>query len=152
MATSIENKILAALKTKLEELTFLNYVEYERIRINLADFQPHEMPGVQIYDIGQSYQHQQTRLKTEWQIIVEYFQKANPDGSHNAGELYDRKFDIELKIGENVKLGIPAVNAEGSMIEMQYVASETNLFLVNGISVAQMNFKALFLKPYSGIC
>jgi len=140
------------MKTILEELTFLKYVEYERIRLNLADFEPHEMPGVQIYDNGEVYTHQRVLLDTSWDIIVEYFQSANPDGSHNAGLLYDMKFEIERKLGENIKLRIPAVNAEGSMIELQYIASATNLFMVNGISVAQLNFRALFLKPYSGIC
>lgn len=149
---SIENKILAGFKTVLEELSFLNYVEYERIRLNLADFEPHEIPGVQIFDNGEVYTHQRTRVETGWDIIVEYFQKANPDGSHDAGLLYDRKFEIERKIGENLKLGIPAVIADGSMIEVQYIASATNLFMVNGMSIAQLNFRALFNKPYSGLC
>jgi hypothetical protein len=152
MATSIENKILAAIKTILEELTFLNYVEFERIRLNLADFEPHEFPGVQIYDNGEQYTHQRTLVETGWDIIIEYFQKANPDGSHDAGLLYDRKFEIERKIGDNLKLNIPATTDEGSIIEVQYIASATNLFMVNGISVAQMNFRALFNKPYSGLC
>lgn len=152
MATSIENKILSALKTILEELTFLNYVEFERIRLNLADFQPHEMPGVQIFDNGEVYTHQRTLVETNWDIVVELFQEANPDGSHDAGTLYDRKFEIERKIGDNLKLRIPAVTEDGSIIEVQYIASATNLFMVNGISVAQLNFRALFLKPYSGLC
>jgi len=152
MATSIENKILAAMKTIIEELAFLKYVEYERIRTNLSDFQPHEMPGVQIYDNGESYRHQRSLVETNWDIIVEYFQVANPDGSHNAAELYDRKYDIERKIGDNLKLGIPAVAEDGSMIEVQYIDSVTNLFMVNGISVAQLRFRPLFNKPYSGIC
>ncbi len=152
MATSIENKILTEMKTILEELTFLNYVEFERIRLNLADFQPHEIPGVQIFDNGEVYTHQRVRVETQWDIIVEYFQVANPDGSHNAGLLYDRKFEIERKIGDNLKLRIPAVMEDGSMIEVQYIASATNLFMVNGMSVAQLNFRALFNKPYSGLC
>lgn len=149
---SIENKILAAMKLKLEELSFLNYVEYARIRMHLSDFQPHELPAVQIYDNGEVYRHQRTYLETNWDVIVEYLQPAFPDGSHDAETLYDRKFEIERKIGDNLKLGIPASATDGAMIEVQYIDSVTNLFMVNGLSVAQLRFRPLFNKPYSGIC
>jgi hypothetical protein len=152
MMASMENKILAGFKSVLEELAFLNYVEYERIRSNLSEFQPHEMPGVQIFDDGELYRHQRLLVETQWSVIVELFQAANPDGSHNAALLYDRKYEIERKIGENLKLNIPAVADDGSLIEVQYVDSTTNLFMVNGISIAQLRFKPLFLKPYSGVC
>ena len=149
---SIENKILAAMKTKLEELSFLNYVEYSRIRANLAEFMPHELPAVQIYDNGEVYRHQRTYVETNWDVIVEFIQATEPDGSHNAETLYDRKFEIERKIGDNIKLDIPASSTDGAMIEVQYIDSVTNLFMVNGMSIAQLRFRPLFNKPYSGIC
>jgi hypothetical protein len=152
VATSMENKIFAALKTVLEELTFLKTVEYTRIRNTLSDFQPHEVPGVQIYDLIEPYTHTQQRVKTEWMIIVEYFQKTNSDGSHDQGELMDRKFDIERKIGDNVKLDIVGVPEEGRIWHVKYVQSQTNLFLVDGMSIAQLQFAILFEKPFTGTC
>lgn len=148
----MENKIFAALKTKLEELAFLKIVEYERIRNTLSDFQAHEVPGVQIFDLTEVYTHSQQRVKTDWNIIVEYFQKANSDGSHNQAELMDRKFDIERKIGDNIKLDITSVPDDGRIWHIKYVQSQTNLFLVDGMSVAQLQFNVLFEKPFTGTC
>jgi hypothetical protein len=152
MPTSMENKIFAALKTKLEELTFLRTVEYERIRMTLSDFQSHEVPGVQMYDLQEVYTHRASQIDTDWTIIVEYFQKANPDGSHDQAGLMDRKFEIERKIGENVKLDIVSVPEDGRIFHVKYNQSQTNLFLVNGMSIAQLQFGILFQKPYTGTC
>ena len=152
MATSMENKIFAGLKLVLEELTFLNIVTYERIRNTLSDFQPHEVPGVQMYDLTEVYQHSQQRVKTDWNMIVEYFQRANPDGSHDQALLMDRKFEIERKIGDNIKLGITSVPDDGRIWHVKYVQSQTNLFLVDGMSVAQLQFAILFEKPFTGTC
>ena len=152
MATSMENKIFAALKTKLEELTFLKKVEFDRVRLVTSDFLPHETPGVQIYDLTEIYTHSQQRVKTDWTIVIEYYQKANPDGSHNQAELFDRKFDIERKIGDNVKLDIVGVPEDGRIFHVKYVQSQTNLFLVDGMSLAQMQFGILFEKPFTGTC
>ena len=152
MPTSMENKIFAALKEKLEELTFLKKVEYERIRLTLSDFQPHEIPGVQIYDLAEIYTHSMQRVKTDWTIVIEYYQKANPDGSHDQAELMDRKFEIERKIGDNIKLDIVGVPDDGRIFHVKYVQSQTNLFLVDGMSLAQMQFGILFEKPFTGTC
>lgn len=148
----MENKIFAELKTILEELTFLRKVEYERVRATLSDFQNHEIPGVQIYDLSENYTHSQQRVKTEWTIVVEYYQSANPDGSHDQGLLMDRKFEIERKIGDNIKLNITSVPDDGRIFHVKYVSSQTNLFLVNGMSLAQMQFAILFEKPFTGTC
>ena len=148
----MENKIFAELKTILEELTFLRKVEYERVRATLAEFQNHEIPGVQIYDLSENYTHSQQRVRTDWNIVVEYYQKANPDGSHDQGLLMDRKFEIERKIGDNIKLNITSVPDDGRIFHVKYVSSQTNLFLVNGMSIAQMQFAILFEKPFTGTC
>lgn len=152
MATSMENKIFAAMKTVLEELTFLNTVTFERIRNTLSDFQPHEVPGVQLYDLTEVYTHSQQRVKTDWNMIVEYFQRANSDGSHDQALLMDRKFEIERKLGDNIKLGITSVPDDGRIWHIKYVQSQTNLFLVDGMSVAQLQFAILFEKPFTGTC
>jgi hypothetical protein len=152
VATSMENKIFAALKTVLEELTFLKQVEFNRIRLTLSDFQPHEIPGVQMYDLTEVYQHSQQRVKADWTIVVEYYQKANPDGSHDQATLMDRKFDIERKIGDNIKLDIVGVPDDGRIWHIKYVQSQTNLFLVDGMSLAQLQFSVLFEKPFTGTC
>ena len=152
MADSMEKKIMIALKSKLEELTFLNYVEFDRIRMSSSDFQPNEFPAIQIYDLGEPYIHTQQRVKTNWQILIEYMQLANPDGSHNQGLLFDRKFEIERKIGDNVKLGIVSVPDDGRIWHLKYIESRTNLFMVDGISLAQLQFEVLFEKPFTGTC
>ena len=149
---SMENKIFAAIKRVLEELTFLKTVEYDRIRMTLSEYQPHEVPGVQIYDLAEVYTHSQQRVKTDWTIVVEYFQKANSDGSHNQAELMDRKFEIERKIGDNIKLDIVSVPEDGRIWHVKYISSQTNLFLVDGMSIAQLQFQVLFEKPFTGTC
>jgi hypothetical protein len=148
----MENKIFAALKTKLEELTFLKTVEYERIRMTSSDFQPHETPGVQIYDLTEVYTHKMSQLDADWTIVIEYFQKANPDGSHDQAGLMDRKFEIERKIGDNVKLDIVSDPEDGRIFHVKYNQSQTNLFLVDGMSIAQLQFGILFSKPFTGTC
>lgn len=152
MRTSMENKILSQLKIILQELTWLKTVEYQRIRMTAADFQANEMPGVQIFDDGQLNAHARTQIDVGWKIIVELFQQTLPDGSHDAGLLYDRKYDIERQIGYNVKLRIPAVSDEGRMIHVKYLDARTNIFMIDGVSVVQLRFEILFGKPYTDDC
>lgn len=152
MPTSMENKIFANLKTILSELTWIKYIEYEKIRNTQSEFQDFELPAVQIYDLIESYSHVTSRVETSWQIIVELIQKANPDGTHNQAVLMDRKYEIERKIGENVKLNIQSVAEDGRIKHVKYIQSQTSLFLIDGLSLAQLQFEVLFEKPFTGIC
>jgi len=152
MADSIEKKILAAFETLIGSLTFVKTVNYKRIRINLADFEPHEIPGVQIYDNGQVFEHNLPNIDGGWSIIVELFQKTNPDSSHDVDLLLDRKFEIETKIGNNNRLGITPVATDGQVKHVKYVGATTNLYMLDGMSVAFLEFQVLFRKPYVSVC
>lgn len=152
MADSMEKKILAALKTALEELTFLNVVSIDKIRIANSDFQENEIPGIQIYDSGQFIEHNHQRVLKTWALTVEYFQKVDPEGRADQATLFDRKLEIERKIGDNLKLSINSTPDEGAMRYIKYVASTTDLFMISDMSILQLFLEVRFETPYTGNC
>lgn len=145
---SMEKQIFESLASRLTSLAWVKTVNYELIRLNLADFQEHELPAIQFYDEGQFNQHVQTRVETFWDITVELIMKQTVAGVVNQVELFEKKFEVEKQIGHQVQLNLPNTG----MIHVHYPNAVTDLHTFEPYYVARMTFRVQFLKEYTAPC
>lgn len=145
---SMEKLIFEAVASKLAGLSWIKTINYELIRLNLSDFQEHELPAVQFYDEGEFYNHAQSRVKTDWNLTVELIMKQNVSGLVNQVELFEKKFEVELQIGHNVRLGLENTG----IIHVQYLSSVTDLHTFEPFYIARLLFNVQFYKEYTAPC
>jgi hypothetical protein len=150
---SMESDIFTNLKTRLEELSFLNLVEFERIRLQASDFRDHELPGIQMYDNGQDIRHEQGRVVKLWNIVLEMVMKSTSTDVVNQGTVLDRKELVERKIGSNVQLDLGSSPAsQGTMSHIKYVSAITDLHLLQPLFLVTFNYQIEFRSPFVDEC
>ena len=150
---SLENLILVAMQEKLQELTWPKVVEYEKIKLLSTDFREHELPAIQFYDNGRSFQHVQRRIEVEWNITVEILMKRTSSDAVDQGVLLDRSEEVERKIGSNLTLGLDTNTAMiGNVVHVKYINAITDLHTVEPFFISLLNFSVNYFKPYSGAC
>lgn len=150
---SIEALIMANMKSKLEELTWQNLVEYEKIRLLSTDFRDHELPAIQFFDSGRTFQHLKGRVEVEWQITIEVVMKKQADDLVDQSVLLDRMEEIERKIGSNVQLDLGTLaSSVGSMVHVKYLNAITDLHTLSPFYSGVLNFSANYYKPYVNEC
>jgi hypothetical protein len=143
------------MKTAISSLTWVKLCEYERVRLFSSEFMDHELPAVQIYDIGEQSVNQQGRDIITWSLAVELVMKKNVDGLVNQGELFQRRLEIKQAIGADPTLGLqsPGVPAsEGSMIHVRYAGGMTDLHVLDQHYLARLEFQVMFEEPFSSAC
>lgn len=151
---SMESLILTNLKTRLDELTWVNSVEFEKIKLISTDFREHELPAIQFYDSGKTViKHEHQRVSLEWQVTIELVMKTMADDVVNQGVLLDRIEEIERKIGANVQLDLGTVGSSvGQMVHVKYLNAITDLHTLPPFFSAVMNFSVAYYKPFTGVC
>ena len=150
---SMQRLIFEKMKTKFEELTWVNTVDYEKIRLFESDFHEHELPLIQMYDLRERSRHVQGRVSVEWSIAVEVVMQSTETDTVNQGILLDRKFETKEKIGDNVRLDLGTEPATtGRFIHVAYRGSLTDLHLIPPMFMARLDFEALYEEPYTGVC
>ncbi len=142
--SGIKSAIFAALKTRLQGVTGVKSVTWDRIRITESDFADHELPAIQFYGLQTLYAHEQGRVTATTQIAIEVVLRGG-SGSTQA-TLLDLMEAIEQKVGEDPSLGIP------QMIHMAYVSDEIDLHSIEPFYIGRLNFEALYHKPYTKTC
>ena len=150
---SMESDIFTNLKTRLEELTFLNLVEFENIRLQTTDFREHELPAIQMYDNGQSVRHEQGRVVKLWDIVLEMIMKSTSTDVVTQGTVLDRKHDVERKIGAYVQLDLGSAPAsQGTMSHIKYVSAITDLHLLQPLFLVTFNYQVEMRTPFVNEC
>jgi hypothetical protein len=149
---SIQRQIFENIKAKLEELPWPNLVEYENIRLMVADFNSHEFPAVQIYDNGETATNLQALNEVVLNFSVEIVLTRTPGELVNQGLLFDRKLEVKRKIGEDPTLGIVGSPSIGSFKNVQYVGGVTDFHTLNPHYLARLDFQALFNEPFVRDC
>jgi len=149
----MESDIFSNLKTRLTELAWPAYIEYENIRLLTSDFLPHEIPAIQFFDAGQLAIHVQSRVQVTWGIDVEIMMKQTVADVVNQSVLFERANDVLLKIGANVQMDLGSSPAsQGTMIHIKYLGMTTDIHTLRPFYLATLNFQAQFLKPYTAEC
>ena len=76
---SLHRRIFEAMQAKLQELSWVapENVRYEKIGLFSSDFGDHELPLIQIYDVGEESRNEQCRDRLTWNLAVELVMKKN---------------------------------------------------------------------------
>lgn len=150
---SIQKKVFENLKTILEtEISWANYVEYERIRLLTSEFNLHELPAIQIFDNGESATNLQALTENVLSISIEIVMTRSSTELVDQGLLLDRKLEVKRAVGKDPRLGIISTPSEGAFKHIQYVGGVTDLHSLDPHYLARLDFEALFTEPFVREC
>jgi hypothetical protein len=149
---SIQKQLFENLKTKLEEITWQNLVEYENIRLLISDFNQHEFPVIQIYDNGETATPLRALNDVVLNFSVEIVMTRNSGELINQSLLFDRKLEVKRKIGEDPTLGIIGDPSIGAFKNVQYIGGVTDFHTLAPHYLARLDFQALFNEPFVRDC
>ena len=144
---AIESTIADALVSKISTgVPSLKVVNFDRVRLAVEDFQSHEIPAVQIYDVGQSITHVRGRKEVLWNLAIELVMRSSSSGNVDQKALWDLRRDIELTLWDEPNLGIKEV------IHLVYTGNVTDLHLLDPYYIARMDFDVKFRDDLTGSC
>lgn len=143
---AIESTIADTLVTKVSTVAALKVVNFDRVRLAIEDFMNHEIPAVQMYDVGQANTHVRGRKEVIWSIALEIIMKTSTAGNVDQKALWDLRRDIELAIWDQPNLGITEV------IHLIYTGNITDIHLLDPYYIARMDFDVKFRDDLTGSC
>lgn len=145
MASMIERQIREALFAVLSPLSWIAKVEPYKIRLAISELQETEVPYVQFYGVGQTYEPDRTELTTRWQIAVDVVLRVLGDGSIDQRDLDDKRQEVIEAIGADPKLGI-------NIIHILPVSSTDDLMSFDPFILSTIIFEVLYRKPFVREC
>lgn len=144
---AIESTIIDTLISKITTgVPALNYVAFDRVKLAIEDFQPHELPAVQLYDTGQNVTHHRGYKEVDWLIALEIIMRGDTTGVVNQKSLLDLRRDVELVLWDDPSLGISEV------IHLLYQGNVTDLHLLAPHYIARMDFIVKYRDTLTGSC
>jgi hypothetical protein len=144
---TIEENIVDAIKTRVQGVAAIKYYSDDRIRLATDDFQDHEIPAAQLWDVGQFITHERSRVLVTWSFSLEIIMKSMTSGEVNQRALWALRREIALALwAKPVNLGIPGV------IHPVYTGNVTDLHLVEPFYIARIDFDVLFYDDLTGPC
>lgn len=143
---SIETDITDKIQDILNGITGIKSVHYEKIKMATTDFLDHEIPAAQLWDVGQTMEHQRGRILVNWAMSIELVTKSLFSGEANQSELLDLRRTVQLALWDKANLGIPGV------VHLVYNGNITDLHLLDPYFVARIDFSVLFYDNLTGSC
>jgi len=132
-ARSTKSKIADKILEKLTGID-IKYKSFDRIKVNIADFGEHELPGVQIIDINETIIHEQSRARKTWNLTLEIVMKQTFERVVNQQSLWDLMYQIERKLWQEPSLGIPGV------LHLVYIGNQTDLHTIDPYYIGKLDF------------
>lgn len=144
---AIESTIADALVAKITTgVPALKVVNFDKVRLASEDFQPHEIPAVQIYDVGQANTHVRGQKEVLWSLAIEIIMRPTTAGTVDQKALWNLRRDIELAIWDEPNLGVSQV------IHSIYSGNLTDLHLLDPYYIARMDLDVKFRDDLTGYC
>lgn len=143
---SIESDISEAIILRVKNIPEIKTVSFDKIMLSAADFRDTEIPAVQLWDIGQSVEHQRGRILVTWSLSLELIMKAMVQGQVTQKTLWELRRKIQLALWSNPNLGIPGV------VHLQYTGNITDLHLVEPYYITRLDFDVLYYDNLTGAC
>jgi hypothetical protein len=144
MTTSIRTNIFIALEAQVRTLPWVTSVEWKRIRVSPSDIQPHEVPLVQMFAQGSSFEHQQGRIQETIGLSVELILRKSDTAEVDQVTLFDYLEELELCFGSKITLGVPEV------INMIYTGNVVDLHMIDPFYYARLDFDIVLRRPFTG--
>jgi hypothetical protein len=141
--SDIVDKIVAIVQADISEV---NYVSFDKIKLATDDFLPHELPAVQLWDNGQVITHERGRIRVEWNLSLELIMKSEFTGAVDQKGLFELRRKIQLALWAQPNLGIPRV------IHMVYTSNTSDLHLLEPFYIARLDFAVMYYDNLTGSC
>jgi len=143
--SDISKKLVAA----IESVTVLNgysqdikLVQFDKIRLNITDYQDFELPAVQIIDMSKLFNHEMSRSKSSWFLAIELCMRTTEQiGVVDQLSLWDLEEDIMRAIMEDPKLSLNYV------LHCKMVDSITDLHLQAPNYVSTLGIEIMYYEP-----
>jgi len=143
---AIETQIIDAIVSRIQTVPEIVTINSDRIVLATSDFQDHEIPAVQIWDLAQSIQHQRGRILVNWSISIEIILRSLESGAASQRSLWDLRRKIQLALWEEPNLNLPGV------VHMIYTSNITDLHLVEPNYIARLDLDVQFYDELTGSC
>jgi len=137
------DKIVSIVKT---DVAGINYVSFDRIKLSTTDFEPFELPAVQIWDNGQTVKHERGRILVDWNLSLELIMRSEITGEVNQQGLFEKRREIQLALWDQPNLGIPGV------VHLIYTGNITDLHLLQPNYIARIDFVVQYYDTLVAAC
>ena len=141
--SDIVDKIVSIVETDVPEV---NYVSFDEIKLAIADFQPHELPAVQLWDNGQFPKHERGRILVDWRMSLELIMKSSRTSVVDQKSLFELRRKIQLALWEDPTLGIPGVT------HLKYTGNISDLHLLQPFYIARLDFSVEYYDNLVSTC
>lgn len=149
-----KKQIADAIKTRIELVTIANgyskdikTVSYDTIRLNIQDYQDHELPAVQIIDINKLFTMSFSQSESSWFLALELCMRTTETiGVVKQGDLWDLMENVVRAIMEVPRLGLSFVRHVLPVDEI------TDLHLQEPNYIATIGLEIKFREPIIAEC
>lgn len=139
--SDIVDKIVSIIET---DVTSINYVSFDKIKLATSDFSAHELPAAQVWDNGMTIKHERGRVLKDWNLSLELVMKSEITGEVDQKALFELRRVIELALWNQPNLGIPGV------VHMIYTGNISDLHLLEPFYIARVDFTVRFYDNLTG--
>lgn len=139
----IVNAIVNVITTDVPEIKFISA---DKIRLAIDDFQDHEIPAVQLWDVAQTIEHQRGRILVDWSMSLEIITKSLFSGEVSQKDLWALRRKIQLALWNNPNLLIPRV------VHLIYTGNITDLHVLEPFYIARIDFIVRYYDDLTGSC
>jgi hypothetical protein len=141
--------IAAALVARIELVTTANgysqdlkTVTFDKVKINILDYDDYELPAVQLIDLSALYSHEMSRSKTSWSIALEICMRTTQNlGTVSQVDLWNLQEDVVRAIMAEPNLGVTGV------IHVRLLDAVTDLHMLEPNYIATVGLEVLYYEP-----
>jgi len=141
-----KSKIADAILAKLDGISRIKYKSFDRIRLSRDDFSEVQTPAIQLIDVNETVEHEQSRAKKTWTIALELVLKETQYEPVNQQDLWNLAYEVERALWADPNLSIPGV------IHLRYIGSQTDLHLLEPYYFTRLDFEVLYYEPLVRQC
>ena len=144
-----KSQIADALVARINLVTVANgytmdvkYVKFDKIKLNIQDYQNHELPAVQLIDLSKNFEHSMSQSESKWFIAIEMVMRTTEQlGTVDQKSLWDFEEDVMRSIMKVPRLGLSFVR------HVKLVDAQTDLHLHEPNYVATLGIEILYREP-----
>ena len=134
--------ISEAVLEKLQGITRVKYLSFDKIKIIQSDFNDHELPAIQIIDISETVTHEQNRTKNTWMLSLEIVMRTTEIEPIGQQDLWNLEYEVKRKLWADPTLGIK----NKGMVHLRLLGTTTDLHLLEPFYYCRMDFEAIYYE------
>ena len=150
----LKSTIADALVGKIQNVTVANSysqdlktVVFDKVRLNIADYQDYQLPAVQVIDLSTIFKHEMSRSLTSWFVVLEICMRTTETiGTVDQKALWDLEEDVKRAVFQDPKLGLGA-NNDVPIVHALLVDAQTDLHVLEPNYIATLGLEIKYYEP-----